>query len=174
MRLRPTDQGSHVITLAQVLPGYAIGKSILPRSYPCEYIPNVASPSAWLIRGAMKPVRILIAEDDVLIAMFLEELLDAMGHEVCAVVSDQAEVVAAAALHGPDVMIVDAGLREGSGIAAVVEILKTGFVPHIFATGDCFRVLAHSPEAIVLQKPYTAQALSRAIDRALEPLAAPR
>ena len=79
MRLRPTDQGSHVTMLAQVLPGYAIGKSRLPRSYPCEYIPNVASPSAWLIRGAMKPVRILIAEDDVLIAMFLEELLDAMG-----------------------------------------------------------------------------------------------
>ena len=122
----------------------------------------------------MKPVRILIAEDDALIAMFLEELLDAMGHEVCAVVSDQAEVVAAAAQHGPDVMIVDEGLREGSGIAAVVEILKTGFVPHIFSTGNGHRVLAHDPDAIVLQKPYTAQALSRAIERALQPLAAPR
>ena len=122
----------------------------------------------------MKPVRILIAEDDVLIAMFLEELLDAMGHEVCAVVGDQAEVVAAAAQHAPDVMIVDEGLREGSGIAAVSEILKTGFVPHIFATGDCYRVLIHDPEAIVLQKPYTAQALIRAIERALEPLAGRR
>ena len=174
MRLRPTDQGSHVNTLAQVLPGYAIGKCRLPRSCPCEYIPNVASPSARLIRGAMKPVRILIAEDDVLIAMFLEELLDAMGHEVCAAVSDQAEVVAAAAQHAPDMMIVDERLREGSGLAAVVEVLKTGFVPHIFATGDYYRVLAHDPDAIVLQKPYTAQALSCAIERALHPLAAPR
>lgn len=118
----------------------------------------------------MKPVRILIAEDDVLIAMFLEELLDTMGYEVCAVVCDQAEVVAAAARHAPELMIVDEGLREGSGFAAVVEILKTGFVPHIFATGDCYRVLAHDPEAIVLQKPYTALALSRAIERALQPV----
>jgi CheY-like chemotaxis protein len=118
----------------------------------------------------MKPVRILIAEDDGLIAMFLEELLEAMGHEVCAVVADQTEIVAAAAHHAPDVMILDEGLREGSGIAAVVEVLKTGFVPHIFATGDCFRVLAHDPDAIVLQKPYTAQALGRAIARALQPV----
>ena len=122
----------------------------------------------------MKPVRILIAVDDVLIAMFLEELLDAMGHEVCAAVSNQAQVVAAAAQQSPDLMIVDERLREGSGFAAVVEVLKTGFVPHIYATGDWYRVLAHNPEAIVLQKPYTAQALSRAIERALEPLAAPR
>ena len=121
----------------------------------------------------MRPVRILIVEDDALIAMFLEELLVAMGYEVCAVVTDQAQVVAAVAQHAPDLMIVDEGLRDGSGITAVVEILKTGFVPHIFATGESYRVLAHNPAAIVLQKPYTAQALSCAIERALQPLAAP-
>jgi DNA-binding response OmpR family regulator len=119
-----------------------------------------------MILADMKPVRILIAEDDALIAMFLEEL-----HKVCAVVCDQAEVVAAAALHVPDVMIVDEGLCEGSGIAAVAEILKTGFIPHIFATGNHHRVLDRNPDAIVLQKPYTAQELSRAIERALQPLA---
>ena len=118
----------------------------------------------------MRPVRILIAEDDCLIAMFLEELLEAMGHEVCAVVCDQAAVIGAAAMHAPDLMIVDDGLRDGSGILAVVEILKSGFIPHIFATGNSHRVLGHNPDAIVLQKPYTAQALSRAIERALRTL----
>ena len=131
----------------------------------------------WLIRSLgmiladMKPVRILIAEDDALIAMFLEELLNSMGHEVCAIVFDQSEAIAAAAQHAPDLMIVDEGLRDSSGITAVVEILKTGFVPHIFATGDSYRALAHNPAAIVLQKPYTAQALSCAIERALQPMA---
>ena len=121
----------------------------------------------------MKSVRILIAEDDGIIAFCLEELLGGMGYQICAIASDETETIAAAALHAPSLMIVDEGLRDGSGIAAVTEILKTGFVPHIFATGDCYRVLAQDPDAIVLQKPYTAQALSRAIERALQPRAAP-
>ncbi len=121
----------------------------------------------------MTAVRILIAEDDAMIAMFLEDLLVAMGHEVCAITYDQSETIAAAAQHGPDLMIVDDGLREGSGVLAVAEILKSGFVPHIFATGNFYRVLNHNPDAIVLQKPYNAQALVGAIDRALQPLATP-
>ena len=129
--------------------------------------------STWMISADMKPVRILIAEDDTMIAMFLEELLEAMGHEVCAVVSDQSEVIAAAAQHAPNLMIVDEGLREGSGTAAVVEILKTRFIPHIFSTGNDRQVLRHNPDAIVLQKPYTVLALNRAIERALEPIAPP-
>ena len=130
--------------------------------------------SSWMTLATMKPVRILIAEDDAMIAMFLQELLEAMGYEVCAVVSDQSEVVAAAAQHAPNLMIVDEGLREGSGIAAVVEILKTGFIPQIFSTGNDRQVLRHIPDAIVLQKPYTGQALNQAIERALQPTAPPR
>ena len=116
----------------------------------------------------MTAIRTVIAEDDFLIATFLEELLLEMGHQVCAIAADQAETVAAAIEHGPDLMIVDAGLREGSGIEAVAEILKTRFVPHIFATGDRFRVLEQCPDAIVLDKPYNAKALTHAIEQALQ------
>ena len=121
----------------------------------------------------MTAIRTLIAEDDFMIAWFLEELLVAMGHEVCAVVADQAATVAAAQEHLPDLMIVDEGLREGSGIAAVAQILQTRFVPHIFATGDRFCVLTHNPDAVVLQKPYTAKALTQAIEQALQAPAEP-
>ncbi len=130
--------------------------------------------STWKILADMKPVRILIAEDDSMIAMFLEELLVVMGYEVCAVVSDQSEAIAAAAQHAPDLMILDEELRAGSGLAAVAEILQNGFIPHIFATGHDHRVLTYNPDAIVLQKPYSAQALSRAIECALQPKAALR
>jgi two-component system, response regulator PdtaR len=115
----------------------------------------------------MAPLRILIAEDDAIIAMCLEQVLLEMGHEVCAITRNEADTVAAALLQTPDLMIVDAGLREGSGIAAVDEILKAGFVPHVFATGDFQRVLKHNPSAVVLQKPYDALALVRAIERAV-------
>ena len=130
--------------------------------------------STWMTSPSMKPIRILVAEDDPMIAMLLEELLEATGYEVCAVVSDQSEVIAAAAKHRPDLMIVDEGLREGSGIVAVIEILKIKFIPHIFSTGNDRRVLSYNPDAIVLQKPYSVQALSRAIECALEPIAPPR
>lgn len=121
----------------------------------------------------MTAVRILIAEDDAMIAMFLDELLVTMGYAVCAITSTQSRTIAAAVEHSPDLMIIDDGLREGSGVMAVTEILKSGFVPHIFATGNCYQVLKYNPHAIVLQKPYNAQALVRAIERALQPLATP-
>ncbi|MEO5599141.1 MAG: response regulator [Novosphingobium sp.] len=117
----------------------------------------------------MTALRILVAEDDAMIAMFLSDLLEALGHVVCAAIDTEAATVAAALLHRPDLMIVDEALRDGSGIAAVQEIEMTLPVPHIFATGDCYRVLRAEPNAIVLQKPFNAQALVRAIERALQP-----
>jgi CheY-like chemotaxis protein len=47
----------------------------------------------------MVPLRILIVDDDALIAMFLAELLEGMGHRVCASVATEAEAVAIAAAH---------------------------------------------------------------------------
>jgi CheY-like chemotaxis protein len=119
-------------------------------------------------KETMTPLRILIAEDDAVIAMYLSQILVAMGHEICASTREQAETVMAAALHAPDLMIVDEGLRDGSGVLAMAEILKTGFVRHIFATGDCYRVLKAEPQAVVLQKPFSTEALS-----ALQLLATP-
>lgn len=117
----------------------------------------------------MKELRIQVAEDDAIIAMFLTDLLETMGHKVCEITVTEAGTVAAALLHHPDLMIVDEGLREGSGIAAMEEVTMTWPVPHIFATGDCYRVLKAKPAAIVLQKPYSGPALLRAIERAMQP-----
>ncbi|MEO6214818.1 MAG: response regulator [Sphingomonas sp.] len=118
----------------------------------------------------MTALRILVAEDDAMIAMFLSELLEMLGHNVCAVTDTEAATVAAALLHRPDLMIVDEGLRNGSGIDAVQNIEMTLAVPHIFATGDCYRVLRAEPNAIVLQKPFNSAALVRAIERVLRPV----
>jgi two-component system, response regulator PdtaR len=103
--------------------------------------------------------------------MFLADLLETMGHEVCASVASGAAAVAAAARCVPDLMIIDGNLEEEGGVSAVASILRTRFVPHIFATGDVYR-LGADPGAIVMQKPYSLPDLERAIVRAMA-LAAP-
>src|ERR1039458_702062 len=70
-------------------------------------------------REPMKAHRVLIVEDDALLGVYLAELLIGMGHEICAIEATEADAVSAAAQRGPDLMIVDARLRDGSGISAV-------------------------------------------------------
>ena len=82
-----------------------------------------------------KAVRVLIVEDEAMIAMMLAEVLRELGHEICATEATEAGAVAAAARHHPDLMIVDECLRQGSGISAVEEIIRFGFIPHVFVTG---------------------------------------
>src|SRR6185312_15079620 len=102
----------------------------------------------------MKALRVLVVEDDAVIGMLLSETLAAMGHDVCAIVTTEAEAVTAAAQHKPDLMIVDERLGDGSGISAVEEILRSRFVPHVFASGDILRVQALRPGAVLIQKPF--------------------
>ena len=115
----------------------------------------------------MQTLRVLVVEDDGLIAMLLAELLTGMGHEVCATAATEAEAVSAAARCRPDLMIVDAGLGHGSGVAAVEQILRAGPVAHLFLSGDAGRVQARRPDAIVVRKPFREAELVRAIDNAL-------
>lgn len=104
-----------------------------------------------------------------MVALLLADLLEGMGHEVCASVDTAMETVIAAAAFKPDLIITDGNLRESSGVAAIREILSTGSVPHIFVTGDPYR-LGTNPGAIVVQKPFTSQTLTNAIARAVQPV----
>ena len=115
----------------------------------------------------MQPLRILIAEDEAVIAMLLNEVLTDAGHHICASVATAEEAVAAAQKHHPDLILIDAGLRDSSGVDAVVAILKVSPMPHIFMTGDKAAVLAQRPQALVIEKPFDEDALIAAIDSAM-------
>jgi CheY-like chemotaxis protein len=116
----------------------------------------------------MKALRTLVVEDDAMIGGLLAETLEDLGHTVCAVESNVANAVAAASHWRPDLMIVDMGLGEASGIVAVQEILRRGFVPHVFVTGGTVRGMPLGPETVLIQKPFRVSDLERAIHRALE------
>ena len=115
----------------------------------------------------MDLLRILVVEDEIIIASLLAEVLEGMGHDVCAIEGTEAGAVATAIRCRPDLMIVDARLGDGSGLSAVERILCTGFIPHVFVSGDSTKVRALRPHAVVLQKPFREPDLARAMLRAL-------
>lgn len=118
-------------------------------------------------------LRVLIVEDDALVVMLLAELLAEMGHEVCGSVSTEADAVAFALRHRPDLMIVDAALAKGSGISVIEEICRGGApVAHLFLSGDPGKIRARRPLAVVVGKPFRKAQLAKAIDDALAAVAA--
>ncbi len=115
----------------------------------------------------MTKLRVLIIEDEPIIAMLLAEVLTEQGYDVGDIAATEADAIREAARHRPDVMIVDARLRQGSGLTAVSAILEQGFVPHVFMSGDRLTKTVMGREAIVLQKPFQEADLLRAIAKAL-------
>jgi two-component system, response regulator PdtaR len=125
----------------------------------------------------LSALRIMVVEDEAVIALLLTEVLEGMGHEVCAIAATKAGAVTSAVECRPDLMIVDARLGDGSGVAAVDEILRTWFIPHVFVSANISRVRALRPDAVMIQKPYREADLASAIQRALgtrTPVASPR
>jgi two-component system, response regulator PdtaR len=74
---------------------------------------------------------------------------------------------AAASYWLPDLMIVDVGLGEATGIAAVKEIVRSRFVPHVLVTGEAVRGMTLGPDTVFIQKPFRVSDLEQAIQRAL-------
>ena len=115
----------------------------------------------------MKPLRVLIVEDEALIAMLYSEVLASLGHDACAIAGTEEEAVEAAGSVRPDLMIVDMHLRQGDGRTAVNRILADGFVPHIYVSGDPPRIRDRENPEIHLQKPFNDAQLIRAIEQAI-------
>jgi DNA-binding response OmpR family regulator len=116
----------------------------------------------------MKAHRILIVEDDPMLGELLSEILETMGHEVCGIESTEAEAVTAAFRHKPDLLVIDAWLRDGSGVSVAKKVCDPIFIPHLFISGDIAGIKVSKPDAIVVQKPFREADLDYAIRRALE------
>lgn len=115
----------------------------------------------------MNPIRVMVVEDEPVLAALFGELLESMGYDVCAIEATESSAVAAARRCKPDLILIDVQLGLGSGISAIVAILSDGFVPHVFCGGDISCVRAMRPSAIAIQKPFRVSDLAWAINRAL-------
>jgi DNA-binding response OmpR family regulator len=119
----------------------------------------------------MKPLRVLVVDDEPVIGFLLGDMLTEMGH-TCSVETTKAAAVAGAAHFRPQFMIVDAQLGDGSGASVVDEILHMGPVPHVFISGNKEWIRILRLRAITLLKPFRRADIIRAMQDALGTAAA--
>lgn len=80
---------------------------------------------------------VLIVEDQVLIAIHLQDLVEEAGHRVSAIAHDTAEAIAAAARQRPSFAIMDLRLANGShGLDAAHQLYENFGVRCIFVSAN--------------------------------------
>jgi CheY-like chemotaxis protein len=111
---------------------------------------------------------ILIVEDEPLIAMMLEDFLEALGHRVAANCDTVADALGHVASGGFDIAILDVRLKDGEQVWPVADALADAGLPFVLATGGHVEPppVRHAV-APVLAKPYTIDAIEPALARAL-------
>ncbi|GAA0600250.1 response regulator [Caenispirillum bisanense] len=120
----------------------------------------------------MPACRILIVEDEALIAMDIQDMVEEMGYDVCGVASSASGAVTMARQLEPDVVLMDVRLRgPGDGVDAAQEIHAGRNVPIVYltASGDQATVdrINQDHPASILPKPVRRQMLASVLDRLL-------
>ena len=85
------------------------------------------------------PKRILVVEDDPLVAMMLEDALGALGHDIVGDAGDIASALRHIATGEFDAAIVDVYLESGLPCDAVAEALAARSIPFLVANGRLCR-----------------------------------
>jgi CheY-like chemotaxis protein len=110
-------------------------------------------------------LKVLIAENDLLMADMLEESLLDAGYEVCGIASSVEEGVALGELHKPDFAILDLRLTDGGlGTEIAARLDRMGGLGILYATGNAGQIgLSKDDGDACLDKPYRPADVIRAL-----------
>ncbi len=116
---------------------------------------------------------ILIVEDDVMIADYLEETLLEAGFDVCGIARDGAEALALARLHHPALGVVDLRLANGEyGTKVAAELCEGEDIGILYATGNSHHPLLDDAVGLAcIAKPYTGDGIVAAVNIVAERMA---
>ena len=108
--------------------------------------------------------RVLVVEDEVIVAMLIEDMLNDLGYQVVALTTHLGEALTLARTMPVDLAVLDVNLN-GELSYPVADALKARGVPFVFATGYGPKILP-SPYTSVptLQKPFQITDLQRALE----------
>jgi len=112
----------------------------------------------------MNPLRILIVEDEILIALELESLLQDLGHEVVGMAASFNEALALGKSCTPDLAFVDIQLTDGPTGVDVARRLSAAGIAVLFMTANAKRIPEDCAGAQgVIGKPYTERGVRQAL-----------
>lgn len=111
--------------------------------------------------------RILIVEDEPIVAIALQDMLEDLGYTVVGPALRLAAALDLAAREPIDAAILDVNMGEGESYP-VAEALRARGIPYLFATGYGRAGIAAGHEDIdVLQKPYREAQVEAALEKIL-------
>lgn len=112
-------------------------------------------------------LRILIVEDEMLVAMNIEDMLLDLGHEVAGIASRLEPALALAREGAFDLALLDVNLA-GQPSFPIAEVLRDRQLPFLFATGYGVKgIVEEFRSRPVLQKPFRLAELDVAIRAAV-------
>jgi len=104
----------------------------------------------------LSKVKVLIAEDDLMMADMIEDILIVHGYEVCGIASTVAEAIRLGSFHKPELAILDLRLaNSGLGTEIASQLRSLGRLGVLYATGYASNVpLTAADGDACLSKPY--------------------
>lgn len=121
----------------------------------------------------LRPLRVLIVEDNAIHALQLEDLISRLGYDVVETVASGSQAIAAAQTLHPDLVFMDVQLAGGTdGIAAAQAIHERFAIPCVFVTGftdpETLAKIEQVMPLELLSKPVNATALTAALLKAAQ------
>lgn len=108
--------------------------------------------------------RVLLVEDEPLIAMMLEDFLEALGQGHAGTADSVATALPLVEAGGIDAAILDVNLRGGEKSFAIADALAARGVPFVFATGGAGDEIAPAHrDRPRLTKPFTMEGVEKAL-----------
>jgi DNA-binding response OmpR family regulator len=112
------------------------------------------------------PLRIFVVEDEMAIALLIEDMLADLGHQVAGLAMRLPQAMEAAKTVSADLAILDINL-DGRKSFPVAQVLQDRGIPFLFASGYGARGLEPPFDSMkVLQKPFELRDLKAAVESA--------
>lgn len=109
-------------------------------------------------------MKILIVEDEALLAMELESEVEEAGHEIVGVAADSKQALSLIEKTSPQFAFVDIQLLDGPTGIDVGRHLASRSIPYVFVSGNLKRIPEDFAGALgAIEKPYTMNGLQNAL-----------